>query len=121
HWLPTQISPESLDTLRSQIGPPIQAMEVLAPVALHEPSPGVYIFDFGQNAAGRTRLRVHGPAGTAVQIRHGELLQPDGTLYTENLRGAKCTDTYILRGGSEETWAPAFSYAGFRYAEVTGY
>jgi hypothetical protein len=81
----------------------------------------VFIFDFGQNAAGRARLKVSGAAGTQIQIRHAEVLNPDGTLHTEILRGAKCTDTYILKGGKEEVWEPAFTYRGFRYAEVTGY
>lgn len=120
-WLPARLWEQPSGLLTAQVGPTIQVSDELAAVAVTEPKPGVFVFDFGQNAAGRTRLKVKGPAGTRVQIRHGEILQPDGNLFTENLQGAKCTDAYILKGGEEETWEPAFTYSGFRYAEVTGY
>ena len=45
-----------------------------------------WIFDFGQNMVGRVRLKVSGPAGLTMQLRHAEMLNPDGTLYTANLR-----------------------------------
>ena len=48
------------------------------------------------------------------------MLNPDGTLYTTNLRSAQQTDTYTLKGGGTETYEPRFTYHGFRYVEVTG-
>jgi alpha-L-rhamnosidase len=56
-----------------------------------------------------------------VTLRHAELLKPDGTLYLDNIRSAKVTDVYTLKGGGEEVWEPRFTYHGFRYVEVTGY
>jgi alpha-L-rhamnosidase len=53
-------------------------------------------------------------------VRHGEMLNPNGTLYTSNLRGANATDVYYLRGGATETLEPSFTFHGFRFAEVTG-
>ena len=85
-----------------------------------EPKPGVYIYDFKQNMAGVESLRVTGPAGTDVQVRPGEALNPDGTLYTENLRTAKATDHFILAGQGTEVLVPHFTFHGFRYIEVTG-
>jgi alpha-L-rhamnosidase len=83
--------------------------------------PGVYIYDFGQNISGWIRLRFNNAhAGTRVQLRHGERLNPDGTLYTENLRRAKATDVYICKGGGEEVWEPRFTFHGFQYVELTG-
>lgn len=120
-WRNVLLSEQSTDVLTAHVGPPIQVTEEIKPVSVTELKPGVFIFDFGQNAAGRARLKVRGESGTAVQIRHAEVLNPDGTLHTEILRGAKCTDTYILKGGEEEIWEPAFTYRGFRYAEVTGF
>ena len=61
-----------------------------------------------------------GPAGSKIQLRFGEVLKPDGELYTENLRSADATDTYILRGGAAEVFEPHFTFHGFRYIEVTG-
>ncbi|MGF1341899.1 alpha-L-rhamnosidase [Streptomyces flavovirens] len=86
-----------------------------------EPEPGVYVFDLGQNMVGTVRLLVSGPAGTTVRLRHAEVLNPDGTLYTANLRTARATDTYTLRGGGPETYEPRFTFHGFRYVEVTGF
>jgi len=65
---------------------------------------------------------VKGPAGTQVQLRYGEMLHADGSLMTENLRRARATDFYILRGDKHgETYTPRFTYHGFQYVEVTGY
>jgi alpha-L-rhamnosidase len=101
--------------------PPIRVIETLKPVAVTQPVPGTFIYDLGQNFAGWARLRVSGPAGTAVRLRFGEVLNADGTLYRANLRSAQQTDTYTLRGGGEETYEPRFTYHGFRYVEVTGF
>lgn len=86
-----------------------------------EPKPGVFVFDLGQNMVGAVRLTVSGKAGTKVQLRHAEVLNPDGTVYTTNLRSARATDTYTLKGGGKETFEPRFTFHGFRYVEVTGY
>src|SRR5262249_7495752 len=82
--------------------------------------PGVYIYDFGQNLAGVARLRASGAAGTDVKLRFAEVLNPDGTLYTDNLRTAKATDHFILSGRGGEEFEPKFTFHGFRYAEISG-
>ena len=88
---------------------------------ISEPKKGTYVFDMGQNFAGWARLKASGQAGTKIVLRFAEMLNPDGTIYTTNLREARCTDTYILKGAGEEIWEPRFTYHGFRYVEVTGY
>ncbi|HPC59280.1 MAG TPA: family 78 glycoside hydrolase catalytic domain [Verrucomicrobiota bacterium] len=100
---------------------PIRVTGTLKPIALTEPRPGVFIFDLGQNMVGWCQLRVRGPAGTVVRLRDAETLQPDGTLYLDNLRDAKVTDLYTLKGRGTEIYEPRFTYHGFRYVEVTGY
>jgi alpha-L-rhamnosidase len=105
---------------------PIRVTQELEPVAVTEPKPGVYVFDFGQNMVGWTRLKVQGEAGLTVEVFHNEMLNPDGTVYRENLHAGKLgraqsqIDRYTLRGGKVETYEPHFTYHGFRYAEVTG-
>ncbi len=107
--------------LQAYAAPPIRVTQELPAQRLTEPKPGVYIFDFGQNFAGNVRLKVKGPAGTKLQIRYGEMLHPDGRLMTENLRKARATDFYTLRGDpGGETWTPRFTYHGFQFVEVTG-
>ncbi len=106
--------------LVAQRSEPVCKTETLAPISRREIQPGVFIYDLGQNISGWVRLRVSGPVGTQVTLRHGERLNPDGTLYTENLRRAKATDVYVLRGQGQEIWEPRFTFHGFQYVELTG-
>ncbi len=106
--------------LVAQPSEPVRVVETIEPVSISEIQPGVFICDLGQNISGWVRLRVSGPAGTRLTLRHAERLNPDGTLYTENLRRAKATDVYVLAGRGEEVWEPRFTFHGFQYIEVSG-
>lgn len=99
---------------------PIRAEKAIVPKKVTSPSPGVYIFDFEQNLSGVVHIRAQGAAGTDVKLRFAEILSPDGTLYTDNLRTAKATDHFILTGKGIEEFEPTFTFHGFRYAEVSG-
>lgn len=117
-WVPAKVG-DSAAALIPQPNEPIRVIATLPPRSVAEPQPGVYVFDLGQNMVGWVKLTVDEPAGTEVRLRFGEMLNDDGTLYTKNLRSAQQTDTYVCRGGGD-TWAPRFTYHGFRYVEVTG-
>ncbi len=108
-------------TLRAQMTEPIRVTDTLLPVKRTNPRPGMYIFDMGQNMVGWCRLRVEGPKGTEVKLRHAEVIKEDGTLFLDNIRSAKVTDIYTLKGDGIEVFEPRFTYHGFRYVEVTGY
>jgi alpha-L-rhamnosidase len=99
----------------------IRVTEELVAKAVTEPESGRYVFDLGKNMVGWVRLKVEGEAGTEVTLRHAETLNPDGTIYTTNLRSARATDRYVLKGEGEEVYEPRFTFHGFRYVEVTGY
>jgi alpha-L-rhamnosidase len=101
--------------------PPIKAVTNINPVSLHNPRPGVYVYDFGQNFAGWVRLKVNGPKGTAVTLRHAELLDSEGMINSKTLTQARAMDIYILKGEGLEVYEPRFTYHGFRYVEVTGF
>src|ERR1035438_7445753 len=105
----------------SQITAPARVIASLKPKGVTPVANGAYIFDMGQNMVGWVTLKVTGAAGTKVRLRFAEILNPDGTIYTANLRNADATDVYILRGGNEETFSPHFTFHGFRYVEVAGY
>jgi len=107
--------------LASQLMPPIRVAKNLKPISQHSPKPGVYVFDFGQNFAGWVRLKICGPKGTEVQLRHAELLHQDGTLNTLPNQNAEATDIYVLKGEGVEIYEPRFTYHGFRYLEIMGY
>lgn len=99
---------------------PIRVEKTMPALRMTQPKPGVFIYDFGQNMAGVEKLSVSGPAGTDVQVRAGEILNPDGTLYTENLRTAKVTDHFVLSGKGAEELVPQFTFHGFRFVEISG-
>jgi len=107
--------------MQAYAAPPIRVTQELPAQRVTEPAPGVHVFDLGQNFAGVVRLRVKGAAGTRLRLRYGEMLHQDGRLMTENLRMARATDYYTLRGDpAGEVWFPRFTYHGFQYVEVTG-
>jgi len=120
-WAPATVADKIEGKLQAYPGVTVQKILQINPKKRTEPAKGVYVFDMGQNFAGWVRLKVQGQAGTKVVLRFAEILNPDGTIYTTNLRAARCTDTYILKGKSREIWEPRFTYHGFRYVEVTGY
>lgn len=102
-------------------GEPIRIIKELPVVSITKRENDKYIIDFGQNFAGNIRLSVLGESGDSLVFRFGEMLHPDGSLVTENLRKARATDTYILSGDPKgEVWSPKFTYHGFQYVEVTG-
>lgn len=123
-WQQARLGQKPPCALAPQTNAPIREIEVLQPVALRElarnPSTGIpRVYDFGQNFAGWARIKVHGAAGSTVRLRFAEVLKSSGELDTANLRRAKNTDTYILRGAPQgESYEPRFTYHGFRYVEV---
>ena len=97
--------------------PPITVKHRITPALLRKRE-NQYLYDVGQNISGVLSCVFRGKRGAKVVLRHGELLL-DGELYTENLRKAEATDTYILSGGGDECFRPLFTFHGFRFAELT--
>ncbi len=120
-WQPAQRVAAPDDTLCGMRQAPVRVTQEIRPVTMKDMGHDVYIFDMGQNMAGWCRLKVRGPAGTRVTLRHAETLESDGGLYTNNLRSARATDVYTLKGDGEEVWEPRFTLHGFRYVELCGY
>jgi alpha-L-rhamnosidase len=124
-WPPAEHFDDPGIALTAMRGPTVKRIQEIAPVAepreISEWPNSTWVFDFGQNMVGRLRIKLSGPAGTTVTLRHAEMLNPDGTLYITNLRAARATDHYTLKGEGEEVWEPRFTFHGFRYAELSGY
>ena len=120
-WEPVRLMATPPAKLSAQVMPPIRVVQTIRPITLTPLENGGIVVDFGQNISGWVRLSVTGPAGAEVTVRHAELRYPDGRLNQENLRSARATDTYILKGAGVETYEPRFNHHGFRYAEVIGY
>jgi alpha-L-rhamnosidase len=120
-WYGVEVEEIGDSNLVAQPDEGIRVTEEVEAKTVTEPRDGVYVFDMGRNMVGWVRLTVEGEAGTEITLRHAEAMNPDGTIYTTNLRSARATDRYILGGGSEEVYEPRFTFHGFRYVEVTGY
>ena len=120
-WEPAQVDAGVNPERVAEMCQPVRARKELPAVAVTEPEPGVFVFDFGESFAGWVRLRCAGAAGAVVTVRHGQALDADGRVHFADLRGALQTDRYTLRGDAEgETLEPHFTYHGLRYTEVTG-
>lgn len=105
----------------AQMTPNMNVMAEVTPISIQPTTTGSYILDMGQNMVGWLQIRVKGNAGDKITLRFAESLKSDGTLYRDNLRDAKSTDTYILKGQGEEVWEPKFVYHGFRFVELSGF
>ena len=117
-WKPAQVLDLPVDRLAPAPAEPVRRTAELQPVAVIVTPAGKSVVDFGQNLVGRVRIRVRGPHGHTVTLRHAEVLQ-DGELATRQLRYAYSVDSYTLAGqGEEETWEPRFTFHGFRYLQV---
>ncbi|MBT2538999.1 family 78 glycoside hydrolase catalytic domain [Arthrobacter sp. ISL-69] len=119
-WKPVIERSSDTAKLSPQPDEPVRQTDLLGTVAITEPSPGVKIYDLGQNMVGVPRVTITGKAGETVRLRHAEVLNPDGTMYTANLRAALATDYYTFATDGTVTYQPTFTQHGFRYIEITG-
>ncbi|MFA7232872.1 MAG: family 78 glycoside hydrolase catalytic domain [Terrimicrobiaceae bacterium] len=117
-WLPAVVgTPGPVPELSPRLGPPVRRVQELRVMKV---DPERNIHDFGQNFAGRVRLKVRAERGRVIKLRFAEVLGTDGSLFTENLREARSLDCYICKGGGEEVWEPRFTFHGFRYVGIGG-
>ncbi|MFI6962209.1 family 78 glycoside hydrolase catalytic domain [Streptomyces sp. NPDC050255] len=120
-WNAVDVRDEPTGVLEPQTAVDVRVTEELKTAKrIDSPTEGVHLYDLGQNMVGHIRLTLKGAPGRTVRIRHGEVLNPDGTLYTANLRSAKATDYYTFATDKPETFEPSFTFHGFRYVEISG-
>jgi alpha-L-rhamnosidase len=120
-WPSAQIVDPPGGQLEAQMIEPIRVIEVLRPVRMTHPKPGIHMVDFGQAFYGVVKLKVSGPPNTRISIRTSFNVLPDGTLNYHNDRSALNTDVYTLKGDGLETWHPRFRGNATRWAQVEGF
>ncbi len=120
-WEQPDVRPGYNGLLTASIEPPVRITETLKPISVRRTESGSYIYDMGQNMVGWTEVKVRGERGRKVTLSHAEMLNPDGSLYLDNLRVAVQQDHYVLKGEGEESYEPRFTFHGFRYVELIGY
>ena len=111
---------ELIKRMRAQMHVGIKTIDVFRPKSITKHKNGTYILDFGQNLVGVCKFEWEGKDGDAITIRHGEMLEEDGSLHTENLRLATQKDVFIHNGKGKQKFQPRFTFHGFQYIEVSG-
>ena len=109
----------STGRLTPRLSPPLVIQARLRPAALLHTPAGETVLDMGQNMVGWMEFSVNQPAGIAVRLQFGEILQ-NGNFYRDNMRTAKCEYTYIS-DGKPGTARSHFTFYGFRYVKVEGF
>lgn len=120
NWLNLMWVQEPGGFYEAQMTPNMKIMDVVNPISIASTQKGTYILDMGQNMVGWLQIKVKGNRGDTITMKFAESLKDDGSLYIANLRDARVTDTYILKGEDEEIWEPKFIYHGFRFVEISG-
>ncbi|HBL78080.1 MAG: alpha-L-rhamnosidase [Bacteroidetes bacterium GWF2_42_66] len=121
NWTKASVIDQPKNTLIAPQGVPVKAVTEIKPVKLITTPKGETVLDMGQNMVGWVRLKVQGKKGDQVTIKFAEVLDKEGNFYTDNLRAAKCTDVYILKGEGEEIYEPHFTFHGFRFVKIEGF
>ena len=121
NWSPVAVNDDlGTEMLAPKPFAPVRVTETLTPKQITQPEPGRYVFDLGQNMVGWAKIKLPVEKDKTVTLRFAEMLNQDGTMYTENYRSAKSLDTYTAAQTGTVEWEPTFTFHGFRYVEISG-
>jgi alpha-L-rhamnosidase len=121
-WAAARVVEAPAGTMRAQVQEPIRVVDKRAPGTLRESTPGVFVYDVGQNLTGWAEIRVSAPAGTPIEVFYSEKLGDDGrasTVGNDLVFGQLQTDYYVAKGAGDERFTPRFSYKGFQYVQLS--
>lgn len=116
-WKPVKSASLPKDIFILQEGEEIREQEFLKPIALIHTPKGETVVDFGQNMTGYVNFSVRAKGDEKVRIRHAEVLDHEGNIYTDNLRSAKATMEITLKKGLN-VLNKHFTFYGFRYIAI---
>lgn len=135
HWRPVVMQEAPKGVLRPQMAPPVKIMErydiqkvtklnteqitAASKSTKRTVDPSAFVLDMGQNLAGFPEITVRGKRGQKVTLLVAEALTDEGAC-NQRQTGRQHYYEYTLKGESDETWHPRFSYYGFRYIQVEG-
>lgn len=117
-WSPVVLVEAPKNILVATYNEPVKKHERFKAVKLITTPRGEKVIDFGQNLVGLVEVTANGNAGDSLKIYHAEVLDKAGNFYTDNLRGAKQLNTYVLKAGAGQVLAPHFTFQGFRYIKL---
>ncbi len=122
-WTPVRLAEGTDTSLKASPDDCIAAVSELPVQRLFEAPNGDLLADFGQNMAGRVRVRAALPAGVKMALEHFEVTDRENnyfnTIYMTNGVGAGADQKaeYVADGG-ESVYEPLFTYFGFRYVRI---
>lgn len=119
-WIAATVTDHSKSILIAPQGEVVKAIQEIKPVKIITTPKGETVYDMGQNMVGWIKLKIKGDKGEQVTIKFAEVLDKEGNFYTANLRTAKATDIYTLKGEGEEVFEPHFTFHGFRFVKIEG-
>lgn len=120
-WYHTAVQHMPVSQLVAQENWPTRVTELIKPISAFITPSGDTVIDMGQNMVGRIRFSVEAKRGTHIVLMHAEVLDKDGNIYFGNLRKADQQVEYITKGTGLESYAPHFTFQGFRYVKIEGY
>ncbi len=123
-WRPVIELTAPRGTLSAQRHTPMRVTERVKPIAVTEPKPGIWLFDFGENLTGAAVFTTTGSEGQKLTLHFNEVLNQEGTLNLKHSAGHTWgrfqRGEFILSGRTNDVYDPRFTYHGFRYVQVEG-
>lgn len=108
----------------------VRRIDELVPASVARPRPGTAVIDVGREINGWLRVPDLGPRDTRLTLTHGEVLDADGLVSTENLRAfvfatgerlpAGQVDEVVSAGRAGDVFEPQHTTHGFRYVQIDG-
>jgi len=107
---------------------PVRNVEEITSKSIRKFDDTTYLFDLGRNISGVSKIKINGPEGTIVRLKHTERLYANGRADMSNIdvhyrptddKDPFQTDILILSGKGEQSFMPHFNYKGFQYVEVS--
>lgn len=120
-WLDAEESKGPTGSLRSQMMPGMKVIEMVKPIKITEPQPGVFVYHFDQLFGGWVKLNIKGNRGDEIAIDYSTRLLGNGMIDEAPWPGEQERDYYILKGDPNgETYEPRFIYHPVQYVQIKG-
>ncbi|MFA9376951.1 MAG: family 78 glycoside hydrolase catalytic domain [Lachnotalea sp.] len=120
-WINIEIVEYDKMVLIPQGGCKVAEIETMFPKRIFKTPQGDTVIDFGQNMTGWIHVKASGVAGDTIELNCFEVLDANGNVYLDNLRGAKQRMLYTFKEKEEIEYHPSFTFMGFQYAKITSY
>lgn len=118
-WQAAYLTSAPKGKLVPQINPPLVVMKEYNATQITSIGNDRLLVDFGENFSGWVSLTMRGKIGKKLRIIPAELLKENGEP-NQRYTGSPYEWNYTFGADATKTWAPQFSYYGFRYVLLEG-